>query len=280
MNALLLAAPVIVFVIVVLFGFAGCSLDKRGIPGPSPEPPPEPTTYEDEVKNSNPIAYWRLSDPDPSDTAKDEIGAPPLGDHWGTYQGPVTLGQSPGLNDSDINATPARFDGDGFVDVPHADAFEMLTFTVEALIHPDSVGSGGGVIVRNMSPGVGGWQLGIIPPSSTDNPAIDGSFEALVSDGAGAGGPLFEFELAKLGTAWHVAMTFDGTELRLYVDGAQANHISMSYAPNMGEPLRIGTDFHGAIQEVAVYDTALTAEQIAAHYIANKPPDQGGTNGS
>jgi hypothetical protein len=60
MNALLLAAPVIVFVIVVLFGFAGCSLDKRGIPGPSPEPPPEPTTYEDEVKSSNPIAYWRL----------------------------------------------------------------------------------------------------------------------------------------------------------------------------------------------------------------------------
>jgi hypothetical protein len=187
----------------------------------------------------------------------------------------VILGQGSGLNDSDVNATPARFDGDGFVDVPHDDAFEMATFTVEALIHPDSVGSTGCVIVRNMSTGVGGWQLGIIPPSSSDDPAIDGHFEALVSDGSGAGGPLFEFELAKLGIAWHLAMTFDGTELRLYVDGAQANHAAMSYAPNPGEPLRIGTDFHGAIQEVAVYDTALMAEQIATHFIANKPPDVG-----
>ena len=60
-------------------------------------------------------------------------------------------------------------------------------------------------------------------------------------------------------------------ELQAALDG----FLGAAYAP-----LRIGTDFHGAIQEVAVYDTALTAEQIDAHYIANKPPDQGGTNGS
>jgi hypothetical protein len=273
MNTVLLVVPLVAFVIVVLLGFTGCSLNTRGKPGPPPEPPPVPQDYDDEVKQSNPIAYWRLSDADGSNAAKDEIGAPPLGDHPGTYQGIVTLGQPPGLNDSDVSATPARFDGSSFADVAHAPAFEMATFTVEALVHPDSVGTGA-AIVRNMSSD-GGWSLGIVPPTGTDNPAIDVVFEALVGDESGVGGPLFEFELAKLGTAWHVAMTYDGTELTLYLDGAQVNHIAMSYAPNMVEPLRIGENFEGAIQEVAVYDTALTAAEISTHFIANKPPDVG-----
>ena len=37
------------------------------------------------------------------------------------------------------------------------------------------------------------------------------------------------------------------------------------YAPNTQDPIQIGADFKGAIQEVAVYDTALTAEQIGTH---------------
>ena len=101
----------------------------------------------------------------------------------------------------------------------------------------------------------------------------------MVSDGSGpVGPPAVEFDLAKLDTAWHVAMTFDGTVFTLYWDGV----LSVSsewpavgdwpFALNTLDPLRIGVDFKGAIQEVALYDTVLTAEQITTHYLANASP--------
>ncbi len=271
-NTVLLAAPLIVFALVLLLGFTGCGLNTRGLPGDgttgqtgsdSDKP------YADEVKDSNPIAYWRLSDAVGSSQAKDEIGAPPPeGDHPGTYQDSWTLGVKPGLNDSDPDATPARFDGTGSVEVPHAPEFEMQEFTVEALVQPDSVAAPG-VIVSNMAtPATAGWALRIAPPVKPGN---DGYFVPSVSDGTDSGSVEAGFNL---GTVFHVAMTFDGMVLILYVDGAvHAAVSSMPYAPNTQEPLRIGLGLQGAIQEVAVYDYALTAEQITAHYLANTSPE-------
>jgi hypothetical protein len=56
MNTVLLVVPLVAFVIVVLLGFTGCSLNTRGKPGPPPEPPPVPQDYDDEVKQYNQIA--------------------------------------------------------------------------------------------------------------------------------------------------------------------------------------------------------------------------------
>jgi hypothetical protein len=272
MNAVLLAAPLIVFAIVLLVGFAGCSLDKEGIP--SGESTGQwtgtgPFNYSAAVTSSSPIAYWRLSDPQGSDIAKDEIGAPTTGDHPGTYLGDVklTLGTKPGLNASDPVATPARFDGESSVEVPHAPEFEMVAFTVEALVHPDKV-VGGVEIVSNMS-AAGGWALSIASP---DEAGTGANFVASVRDGAVLSDvPPVGFELAKLGTAWHLAMTFDDKKvLTLYMDGAVNSAASpVLYAPNQQEPLRIGVNFQGAIQEVAVYDYALDHAQILAHFMAN-----------
>jgi hypothetical protein len=145
-------------------------------------------------------------------------------------------------------------------------------FTVEALVHPDSVGGSGSHIVGNLSAS-GGWALNMTPP---DKPGTDGYFVPSVSDGAGSGDVQVGFELAQLGTAWHLAMTFDGMVLILYLDGAVSAAVSgVPYAPNtQQEPLQIGVNFQGAIQEVAVYDYALTAQQITAHYMANTMPGQ------
>jgi hypothetical protein len=289
MNTVLLAAPLIVFALVLLLGFVGCGLNTKGSgtgdgetgqTGPD-DMPPTPDPYVEEVLASGPIAYWRLSDP-PGNLAKDEIGSPPSGDHPGEYQGNVTLGQPPGLNLSDPNGTPARFDGTGFVEVVHDSVFELSTFTVEALVHPDSIVATG-LIAGSMSPPPmqgapstsGGWALSIVPRSSGDNPDIAGYFAAVVSDGSGPDGPPPEpIDLAKLGTAWHLAMTFDGTVLTLYWDGVKRAWGTFPYAPNTQEQLQIGVAFKGAIQEVALYGTVLTAEQIGTHYLANTSPDE------
>ena len=122
--------------------------------------------------------------------------------------------------------------------------------------------------------GGGGWALAIVPPSPGDDPEIDGFFAPVVSDGSGpsAGPPPVPFDLAKLGTAWHLAITFEGMEFTFYWDGVKVDWGTWPYAPNTQDPIQIGADFKGAIQEVAVYGTALTAEQIGTHFLANVSP--------
>ena len=130
MNALLLAAPLIVFVIVVLFGFAGCSLDKEGIPGRSPKNRGNgPDGNGPDVRPSRPLrgrgqgARIRSRTgasriPNQAIPSKDEIGAPPLGDHRDLSRHVARPFARPERQRP--QATPARFDGTGFVDVPHA----------------------------------------------------------------------------------------------------------------------------------------------------------------
>ena len=73
-------------------------------------------------------------------------------------------------------------------------------------------------------------------------------------------------------SAWrHVAATYDGTQQRLYVGGVQVASRAQtgSIAVTTG-PLRLGGNgvwgeyFNGRIDEVRIYNRALTAEQIVA----------------
>ena len=155
--------PLAVLAMVAVFGFVGCTKDFDSLieDGERDDGAPALEPYADEVISLNPIAYWRLTDPVGSNVATDS--APPSGDHPGEYQGGVTPGQSPGLNLSDPSATAASFDGTGFVEVPHAIAFETSEFTVEALVAPDSVVSDC-TIVSNLSSS-GGWALTILLPA-------------------------------------------------------------------------------------------------------------------
>jgi len=81
-----------------------------------------------------------------------------------------------------------------------------------------------------------------------------------------------------LNTWYHVAYTYDGSTLRLYVNGAEVN--SMAASGNLkvnARPISIGSDggtqkfFNGTIDQARMYDAALTADQVLAHYDALKP---------
>ena len=77
---------------------------------------------------------------------------------------------------------------------------------------------------------------------------------------------------------YYVAAVVTTTGATYYVDGSAIGSVTYSGIPLLFDPahrVQIGTNtryrkewFHGAIDEVAVYDYALTAEQIAAHYAA------------
>src|SRR4029453_16821751 len=69
----------------------------------------------------------------------------------------------------------------------------------------------------------------------------------------------------------HVAATYNGSMHRLYVNGAQVAAVSRSGKIGASaKPLRIGGNailgewFSGTIDEVRVYNRALTAEEITA----------------
>jgi hypothetical protein len=72
--------------------------------------------------------------------------------------------------------------------------------------------------------------------------------------------------------AWsHVVGTYDGTDLRLYVDGALANGPAASGALAAGTDFRIGLFLGSAdrsipVDEVAIYDAAHDLATIEDHY--------------
>jgi hypothetical protein len=69
----------------------------------------------------------------------------------------------------------------------------------------------------------------------------------------------------------HIAVTYDGATLRLYRNGAQIGSRAQTGNIAVGnQPLRIGGNnvsgefFNGLIDEVRVYNRALSAAEIAA----------------
>jgi len=70
----------------------------------------------------------------------------------------------------------------------------------------------------------------------------------------------------------HVVVTYDGSLslVNAYVNGRQTlSNYSSAYSPvTSATSLKIGSYFSGAIDEVAIYNTALTADQVRNHYYA------------
>ncbi|HMC68188.1 MAG TPA: LamG-like jellyroll fold domain-containing protein, partial [Mycobacteriales bacterium] len=82
-------------------------------------------------------------------------------------------------------------------------------------------------------------------------------------------------------TKWHyLVATKDGASVHLYVDGADVTGaVSNQAMVDNTEPLAIGQSssgawFNGTIDEVALYNVALTAAQVASQYAAASPSVQ------
>jgi len=223
---------------------------------------PANASYAATVIADRPVSYWRLGETSGT-IAGDQTVANP-----GTYEGPPTLGAA-SLVGADTTDPAVAFDGaSDDVRVGQSGSLDIGgALTLEAFVKPTSLPAAGSV--RQIVAKTGSYSLDL-------------------------NGPALELTLYQLGVArrvqapagtivagrgYHVAGTYDGSTERLYINGRQVASTAVSGATDVTiNGLRIGSwdgtqqFFAGTIDEAAVYNKALSATQVAAHFTASQLP--------
>jgi hypothetical protein len=211
-----------------------------------------------------PAAYFRFGE-DGGPTAYDEIDGGPLG----SYESRDGVGVVEWVAGAiaDDPSTAAHFDGMSRATVGRAFPFAgNASYTFEAWVRPDTVDFSYRRIVERATFDTAALLEGYV----IVNHASDGLIAERVHTGTSiaASGPA----LSTTGYS-HVVMTFDGTMLLLYVNDARAGAVeapapidAVNAVLLIGDSQGGGGGFIGAIDEVAIYDYALSPAQIASHY--------------
>jgi hypothetical protein len=217
------------------------------------------------VLADQPLAYWRLDELSGS-VAKDSSG----NHNDATYVGGVMLG-APGALAGDAD-TAATFDGiTGFVTAGNKFGFAGLAqFSVEAWVTAASIPGYAGILSKNDAVGGPPSEGFLVFVSPTDG---DFGFQRLDGDNASSA---ISTASASATSFLHVVATFDQVDMVIYVNGEPqgTQTASFSIAGAMAdfvvgaEAGGTGNYFAGTLDEVAVYDHALTVDRIKAHYAA------------
>jgi chitodextrinase len=171
------------------------------------------------------------------------------------------------------NGGALSFDGAGdYVTVADKASLDLgAGATVEAWVYPTSNTGFRSVVAKER--GGGGFPYGL----ETSSGVPDGFVTTTGNATAAA-------TTALAASMWtHLAMTYDGATVRLYVNGGLAASTSVTGALTVSaDPLRIGGDvtwaewFQGRIDDVRVYSRALTAAEVqtdmATPVAASSPP--------
>jgi PKD repeat protein len=241
--------------------------------------PPTPTdAYGKAVYTSGPDVYWRLGESAGAPGAVDSSG----NDRTGTYGSGVSLGAPGALSGVSDTAVTVNGSQAGIVVAP-GPVGGPSTYSAETLFKTTSA-SGGKVI------GFGGSPSG-------DSGAYD-RHVYMTDDGRLVFGTWTGSVNTAVSTAsyndgqWHHLVATQGVAgMVLYVDGAQVASNPQTSAQDYGGYWRVGGDnlngwpmqpssgyFNGAIDEVAIYPTQLTATQVQAHWtrtgLTPPPPNQ------
>ncbi|WP_081431834.1 LamG-like jellyroll fold domain-containing protein [Moorena sp. SIO3A5] len=222
-------------------------------------------SYQNIVQRDQPVAYWRL-DETTSITAVDSSG----NGFNGTYRNGVTQGV-PG-----ISGTAGEFDGNNdAVDVgiiaPGSELdISNKAFTVEAWVKPDEL--------KEQS------YVGIHPSNNRNDGDGDSLYFRVTSNGSVRFGD-FPDDLETPGniiepnTWYHIVATYDqdSNTNTIFVDGREVISNNQGAFESQNPRVLIGNwtrgnggfnqPFNGVIDEVAVYDEALSRESITSHFL-------------
>ena len=194
-------------------------------------------------------------------TAYDSSGS---GNH-GTLSGGLSF-SSDSVSACAASGNALDFNGSSdYIAVSNSSSLQITqSLTIVAWIRGDSWGSGSSVnaIVRKGEGNPNNYQFCV----------ADGHL-ALMLDDSDGGGYRGDTEL-QTATWYHVAATWDGQNVRLYVNGVQDHDSPFAHAAPIGTDTRqlhlggrSGTDcFDGQIDNIQLYGYAFSAEEITAEY--------------
>jgi len=229
-----------------------------------------PKTYVEEVQADSPYAWWRLGESDVTKAAKDEE---PSGNN-GAFKLPgVTLGLK-GAIANDPNTAMALDGVSGAMYLPGTlfDFGGSPAFTIEVWVSPgppppaDASDTLRRIVSHRTTAPYFGWFL-----------AIDGSqrvsftrWENSATVASVMSSPIAQAQFA------HVVVTADGSNLALFIDGAQvatAPEATITDTPSTHLSFGATSDFtveyfDGTLDEPAIYTHALAPARVLAHYQA------------
>lgn len=222
--------------------------------------------YASIVQNSAPVHYWRLA-------TLNDIGSNPaaLTANGGVVAGSVA---APGLLQNVTvagNEGATTFDGvnDYFSASPSAAIVSASQFTFEAWVKINTLAALGQyrMMVRQNSR--------YLALATSSGPIQQWAFTLSID---GVQTYLYATRPVVVGTTYHVAGTFDGVTMKLYENGVLVGSSTPGGAGQIsvdGSPITIGeyglaNYMDGVIDEVAVYNRALSAAEILDHYNTGK----------
>jgi len=230
--------------------------------------------YQDMILADSPIGYWRLGEP-AGTVAVDEVNA-----INGTYAGGITLNQTGALiRNADKSIIVDGVDGSN-VQIPIESTHQIglgdkswdLWFKTSDSSRQGFYFGGGNFNEDTILIQIGQDQLGPLP---VDDPGIVGAYlvHPLGTKFVVQGTTRYDD-----GNWHHVAVTFDRDGLMiLYVDGVNIDSTDVSALDGLNldpgnKPTWIGgvgeaVATNGSIDEVAVYDTVLSADEVLKHYL-------------
>lgn len=208
--------------------------------------------YNASVLADNPVGYWRFEETAGlvSDSSVNAFVTGTLGDPDLTVEGAF----------GDPGGAAGLMTDDRFLAADDP-ALDLSALTLEAWVFWD--GTAGHNVIMNKE-------------SSYQIAVVSGTLQAAVQTTGPASWFWFGSGAITANQWTHVALTADATDFRLYTDGSlnftQANGAGGTVKPS-AQTFNIGARptglyFNGSLDEVAVYDGALSASSIAAHYNA------------
>jgi uncharacterized repeat protein (TIGR01451 family) len=197
------------------------------------------------------VSCWKL----------DETTAGPVVDSFGSNDG---TNNGATINQPGLVGTSYYFDGNAYVQVPDDVSLHLSSFTVMAWAKAEGNFGEWRSILTKDQPGQSEFWFGYASNNKLDfkfngqsGLNIDGPSQQVITD-----------------TGWHfVVGVYDGSTIMVYVDGALDG--SKPYGPmtvgtgtvNMGITLAWGDNcFLGVLDEVAIFNYALTSPEIMSYY--------------
>jgi len=72
----------------------------------------------------------------------------------------------------------------------------------------------------------------------------------------------------QIGAFHHIAGTYDGSTMRLYLDGVEVGSLDVSGTVGTGTNAELSASLHGLLDEVEIYNRALSLSEIQAIFNA------------